>query len=248
MPIRILNENMTSNSRVCGIDRKFRRGRHLWPATSSGSGREAGEPPKRIGKRNERSGGVGRNGHHRGGRSAARRQLALRERLVARIRVPMSARRSKKEALHREEEPEPNGTSVLWRTNAVTIDPGRAARGSPMARPFAYDRLLWRPVRCRGNCPSLRMPSTLLDDALRHKYPALRLVVIGSGFIGLELAASVAKRGAAVAGHRGAARAGVDARAGGIACGCHRAAPRKGVDIATGAPASRPSGRCRRGR
>jgi 3-phenylpropionate/trans-cinnamate dioxygenase ferredoxin reductase component len=123
-----------------------------------------------------------------------------------------------KEALHREEEPEPKwiglaerfaeqGISVLTGRNAVTIDRAGRTVGLSDGSTLAYDRLLLAtgalprqlPLAADAGprCVTLRS----FDDALgirRLLSSGMRLVVIGGGFIGLELAASAAKRGAAV--------------------------------------------------
>ena len=123
-----------------------------------------------------------------------------------------------KEALTRDEHPEPKwigladrfaeqGISVLTGRGAVAIDrAGKSVRLSDGST-LAYDKLLLATgamprqlpltVHACPRCLTLRS----FDDALAIRkllVPGMRLVVIGGGFIGLELAASAAKRGAAV--------------------------------------------------
>jgi 3-phenylpropionate/trans-cinnamate dioxygenase ferredoxin reductase subunit len=123
-----------------------------------------------------------------------------------------------KEALHHDEEPEPKwiglaerfaeqSISVLTRRSAVAIDrDGKTVKLSDGST-LAYDKLLLAtgalprrlPLAADAGprCVTLRS----FDDALAIRkllIPGMQLVVIGGGFIGLELAASAVKRGAAV--------------------------------------------------
>ena len=122
------------------------------------------------------------------------------------------------EALTRDEHPEPKwiglaerfaerGISVLTGRSATAIDrAGKSVRLSDGST-LAYDKLLVATgamprqlplaVDAGPRCLTLRS----FDDALAIRkllVPGMRLVVIGGGFIGLELAASAVKRGAAV--------------------------------------------------
>lgn len=167
-----------------------------------------------------------------------------------------------KEALHRDEEPEPKwigmaerfaeqGISVLTGRNAVTIDrSGKSVRLSDGST-LAYDKLLLAtgavprqlPLAAGAGprCVTLRS----FDDALairRLLSPGMRLVVVGGGFIGLELAASAVKRGAAVTIIEAQPRVlmrGVPEEVATVVTERHRAA---GVDIRAGAGISKISG------
>lgn len=160
------------------------------------------------------------------GECGARAAFALRENGFAgpvtlvgeEAHLPYERPPLSKEALTRDEHPEPKwiglaerfaekGISVLTGRSAVSID--RAAKSVALSdgSTLAYDKLLLAtgalprqlPLAADAGprCVTLRS----FDDALairRLLLPGMRLVVIGGGFIGLELAASAAKRGAAV--------------------------------------------------
>ncbi len=160
------------------------------------------------------------------GECGARAAFALRENgyrgpvtLVGEeMHLPYERPPLSKEALHREEEPEPKwiglaerfaeqGIDCLTGRRAVSIDRAdrtvRLSDGSSLA----YDRLLLatgalpRQLPLAANAGPRCVTLRSFDDALairRLLVPGMRLVVIGGGFIGLELAASAAKRGAAV--------------------------------------------------
>jgi 3-phenylpropionate/trans-cinnamate dioxygenase ferredoxin reductase subunit len=160
------------------------------------------------------------------GECGARAAFALREQGYAgpvtligeEAHLPYERPPLSKEALHREEEPEPKwiglaerfaeqGISVLTRRSAVAIDRGGKSVRLSDGSALAYDKLLLAtgalprqlPLAADAgpHCVTLRS----FDDALAIRkllVPGMRLVVIGGGFIGLELAASAVKRGAAV--------------------------------------------------
>ena len=160
------------------------------------------------------------------GECGARAAFALRENgfsgpvtLVGEeVHLPYERPPLSKEALHREEEPEPKwiglagrfveqGISVLTGRRAVGIDrAGKSVRLSDGST-LAYDKLLLatgavpRQLPLAANAGQRCVTLRSFDDALGIRVllsPGMRLVVIGGGFIGLELAASAAKRGAAV--------------------------------------------------
>lgn len=123
-----------------------------------------------------------------------------------------------KEALTRDEHPEPKwigpasrfaeqGISVLTGRSAVSI--GRAGKSVRLSdgSTLAYDKLLLatgavpRQLPLAANAGRRCVTLRSFDDALAIRgllVPGMRLIVIGGGFIGLELAASAVKRGAAV--------------------------------------------------
>jgi 3-phenylpropionate/trans-cinnamate dioxygenase ferredoxin reductase subunit len=196
------------------------------------------------------------------GECGARAAFALRENGFSRpvtlvgeeAHLPYERPPLSKDVLHRDEEPEPkwiglagrfaeNGISVLTGRNAVTID--RASRTVLLSdgSTLAYEKLLLAtgalprqlPLAADAGprCVTLRS----FDDALairRLLVPGMRLVVIGGGFIGLELAASAAKRGAAVTVVEAQPRVlmrGVPEEIASVVAERHRA---EGVDIRTG--------------
>lgn len=160
------------------------------------------------------------------GECGARAAFALRENGFAgpvtlvgeETHLPYERPPLSKDTLTREEHPEPkwiglaerfaeNGISVLTGRSAVAID--RAGKSVQLSdgSTLAYDKLLLAtgamprqlPLAASAGprCVTLRN----FDDALGIRkllVPGMRLVVIGGGFIGLELAASGAKRGASV--------------------------------------------------
>jgi 3-phenylpropionate/trans-cinnamate dioxygenase ferredoxin reductase subunit len=160
------------------------------------------------------------------GECGARAAFALRENGYAgpvtlvgeEAHLPYERPPLSKDALHGEEEPEPKwvglagrfaeqGISVLTGREAVEIDRSAKTVRLSDGSALAYDRLLLAtgalprklPLAADAGprCVTLRS----FDDALairRLLVAGMRLVVIGGGFIGLELAASAAKRGAAV--------------------------------------------------
>ncbi|MEP9387964.1 FAD-dependent oxidoreductase [Mesorhizobium sp. KR9-304] len=160
------------------------------------------------------------------GECGARAAFALRENGYAgpvtlvgeEAHLPYERPPLSKEALHREEEPEPKwiglaghfteqGISVLTGRTAVGIDRHAKTVRLSDGSALAYDRLLLatgalpRQLPLAANAGPRCVTLRSFDDALairRLLVPGMRLVVIGGGFIGLELAASAAKRGAAV--------------------------------------------------
>ncbi len=160
------------------------------------------------------------------GECGARAAFALRENgfsgpvtLVGEeVHLPYERPPLSKEALHREEEPEPKwiglagrfaeqGIDCLTGRRAVSIDRADRTVGLSDGSTLAYDRLLLatgalpRQLPLAANAGPRCVTLRSFDDALgirRLLSSGMRLVVIGGGFIGLELAASAAKRGAAV--------------------------------------------------
>ena len=160
------------------------------------------------------------------GECGARAAFALRENGFAgpvtlvgeEVHLPYERPPLSKEALTRDEHPEPKwiglaerfveqGISVLTERSAVSIDcAGKSVRLSDGST-FAYDKLLLatgavpRQLPLAANAGPRAVTLRSFDDALairRLLAPGIRLIVIGGGFIGLELAASAVKRGAAV--------------------------------------------------
>jgi 3-phenylpropionate/trans-cinnamate dioxygenase ferredoxin reductase subunit len=160
------------------------------------------------------------------GECGARAAFALRENgfsgpvtLVGEeVHLPYERPPLSKEALHRDEEPEPkwiglaerfaeNGISVLTGRSAVSIDrAGKSVRLSDGST-LAYEKLLLatgalpRQLPLAANAGPRCVTLRSFDNALAIRkllVPDMRLVVIGGGFIGLELAASATKRGAKV--------------------------------------------------
>ncbi|MDQ2632916.1 MAG: FAD-dependent oxidoreductase [Pseudomonadota bacterium] len=160
------------------------------------------------------------------GECGARTAFALRENgfagsvtlVGAEAHLPYERPPLSKEALTRDEEPEPKWIglaerfseqeiSVLTGRAAVAIDrAGKSVRLSDGSA-LAYNRLLLAigaqprqlplATGTGPRCVTLRS----FDDALgirRMLSPGMRIIVIGGGFIGLELAASAVRRGAAV--------------------------------------------------
>lgn len=158
------------------------------------------------------------------GECGARDAFALRENgysgpvtLVGEeVHLPYERPPLSKEALTRDEHPEPkwiglaerfadSGISVLTGRSAVSIDRAEKSVRLSDGSTLVYERLLLAtgavarrlplPEDAGPRCMTLRS----FDDALairRLLVPGMRLVVIGGGFIGLELAASAVKRGA----------------------------------------------------
>jgi 3-phenylpropionate/trans-cinnamate dioxygenase ferredoxin reductase subunit len=160
------------------------------------------------------------------GECGARAAFALRENGFAgpvtlvgeEVHLPYERPPLSKEALTRDEHPEPkwiglaerfaeNGISVLTERSAVGIDrAGKSVRLSDGST-LAYDKLLLatgavpRQLPLAANAGPRCVTLRSFDDALAIRgllVPGMRLIVIGGGFIGLELAASAVKRGAAV--------------------------------------------------
>ena len=170
------------------------------------------------------------------------------------VHLPYERPPLSKEALHRDEEPEPKwiglaerfaeqGIDCLTGRSAVAIDrAGKAVRLSDGST-LAYDKLLLatgalpRQLPLAANAGPRCVTLRSFDDALairRLLSPGMRLVVIGGGFIGLELAASAAKRGAAVTVIEAQPRVlmrGVPEEIASVVAERHRA---EGVDIRTG--------------
>jgi 3-phenylpropionate/trans-cinnamate dioxygenase ferredoxin reductase subunit len=160
------------------------------------------------------------------GECGARAAFALRENGYAgpvtlvgeEAHLPYERPPLSKDALHGEEEPEPKwvglagrfaeqGISVLTGREAVEIDRSAKTVRLSDGSALAYDRLLLatgalpRKLRLAADAGPRCVTLRSFDDALairRLLVAGMRLVVIGGGFIGLELAASAAKRGAAV--------------------------------------------------
>ncbi len=196
------------------------------------------------------------------GECGARAAFALRENgyqgpvtLVGEeVHLPYERPPLSKEALHRDEEPEPKwiglaerfaeqGIDCLTGRSAVAIDrAGKAVRLSDGST-LAYDKLLLatgalpRQLPLAANAGPRCVTLRSFDDALairRLLSPEMRVVVIGGGFIGLELAASAAKRGAAVTVIEAQPRVlmrGVPEEIAAVVAERHRA---EGVDIRTG--------------
>jgi len=160
------------------------------------------------------------------GECGARAAFALRENGYAgpvtlvgqEAHLPYERPPLSKEALTREEEPEPkwiglaerfaeNGISVLTGRSAVSVDrAGKSVRLSDGST-LAYEKLLLatgalpRQLPLAANAGPRCVTLRSFDDALairRSLVPGMRLIVVGGGFIGLELAASAVKRGASV--------------------------------------------------
>jgi 3-phenylpropionate/trans-cinnamate dioxygenase ferredoxin reductase subunit len=160
------------------------------------------------------------------GECGARAAFALREvgyagpvTLVGEeVHLPYERPPLSKEALTRDEHPEPkwiglaerfaeNGISVLTGRSAVSIDRGGKSVRLSDGSTLAYEKLLLatgalpRQLPLAANAGPRCVTLRSFDDALairRLLSPGMRLVVIGGGFIGLELAASAARRGASV--------------------------------------------------
>ena len=204
------------------------------------------------------------------GECGARAAFALRENgyrgpvtlIGDEVHLPYERPPLSKEALHRDEEPEPKwiglaerfaeqGIDCLTGRSAVAIDrAGKAVRLSDGST-LAYDKLLLAtgavprqlPLAADAGprCVTLRS----FDDALairRLLSRGMRVVVIGGGFIGLELAASATKRGAKVTVIEALPRVlmrGVPEEIASVVAERHRA---EGVDIRTGTGISAISG------
>ena len=196
------------------------------------------------------------------GECGARAAFALRENgyqglvtlIGEEVHLPYERPPLSKEALHRDEEPEPKwiglaerfaeqGIDCLTGRRAVAIDRAdKAVRLSDGSR-VAYDRLLLatgalpRQLPMASNAGPRCVTLRSFDDALairRLLAPGMRLVVIGGGFIGLELAASAVKRGAVVTVIEAQPRVlmrGVPEEIAAVVAERHRAA---GADIRTG--------------
>jgi 3-phenylpropionate/trans-cinnamate dioxygenase ferredoxin reductase subunit len=204
------------------------------------------------------------------GECGARAAFALRENgcegpvtLVGEeVHLPYERPPLSKEALHRDEEPEPkwiglaerfaeHGIDCLTGRRAVAIDrAGKAVRLSDGST-LAYDKLLLatgalpRQLPLAANAGPRCVTLRSFDDALairRLLSPEMRVVVIGGGFIGLELAASAVRRGAKVTVIEALPRVlmrGVPEEIASMVAERHRA---EGVDIRTGTGISAISG------